>query len=114
MKNKKRLIDANDAQERLCAVCKNAFPGPCYPDCCNFVDAIRDSKTVDAVEVVHGRWAFRQSKDYKFCIDAVCTACNVVIDSHPENILEYRQRAIKKKLRHCPHCGAKMDKEAGT
>ena len=81
MANEKRLIDANDAQERLCAVCKNAFPGPCHPDYCNFVDAIRDSKTVDAVEVVRckdcihrviGTWAkCTGRKPDDFCSDGV-------------------------------------------
>ena len=74
-----------------------------------FRKRVEMAPTIDAVEVVHGRLEFRPSKKYKFVIDAVCTACNVVIDSHPEYLLEYRQMAIKKKLRYCPACGARMD-----
>ena len=67
--------------------------------------------SVDVAPVRHGRWEFRRSEKHKFNTDAVCTACNTAVDSHPENNLEHRQTSIKKKLRYCPNCGAKMDLE---
>jgi hypothetical protein len=99
MATERRLIDANDVYSLFE---KNGTARLHVGD----IDVI---PRVDAVEVVHGRWEFRQSQEYSWCADAVCTACETVIDTHVDNKLEYRQEAIKKKLRYCPNCGAKMD-----
>lgn len=72
-------------------------------------DAIERIGKLEAVQ--HGRWEFRQNKECSWCTDAICTACTNIIDSYVYNGLEYRQKAIKKRLRYCPNCGAKMDKE---
>lgn len=48
--------------------------------------------TVDAVEVVHGRWENEQIGFMYY--DAICSACK----SHNNSASRY-----------CPHCGAKMD-----
>ena len=56
---------------------------------------IEDAPTVDAVEVVHGRWEYYHKQN-----KAVCTNCSF------ERDLDVNfGRAIS-----CPNCGAKMDK----
>lgn len=72
---------------------------------------ISEVPTIEADPVRHGRWEFRRNKKYTWCADAVCTACETVIDTHVDNDVEYRQEGIKKRLRYCPNCGAKMDLE---
>ena len=57
------------------------------------LDSIDSQPTVDAVEVVHGRWI--QDKQSKFEHRYNCSACNYrLIDEH---------------CNYCPNCGAKMD-----
>ena len=99
MATEKRLIDANDVYALFG---QNGMARL-------HVGHIDLLPRVDAVEVVHGRWEFRRSVKYSWCTDAVCTACETVIDTHIDNDVEYRQEAIKKKLLYCPNCGAKMD-----
>ncbi len=53
--------------------------------------------TVDAVEVVHGRWIFKHNPitdPKKYFIRIVCSKCNL----HTGQTSNY-----------CPNCGAKMD-----
>ena len=68
MANEKRLIDAN----------AYAYPG----------DLINEP-TIDAVEVVHGRWRFRKNWDF-----FVCSECSYESSNYSN---------------YCPNCGAKMD-----
>ncbi len=83
MANEKRLIDANDAWQKTFN--------------CDEVAEVRklieDAPTVDAVEVVHGRWKFacvhNGKPHYK------CTNCH---HAFPFANVNY-----------CPNCGAKMD-----
>lgn len=53
-----------------------------------------DMPTVDAVPVVHGRWADRYKSGYKPTRGAVCTEC----DCWNERTAPF-----------CPNCGARMD-----
>jgi hypothetical protein len=55
---------------------------------------VADAETVDAAEVVHGRW--EQGKWATYPDGFVCDKCNVGY-AIPYN--------------YCPNCGAKMDKE---
>ena len=58
-------------------------------------ELLDDCPTVDAVEVVHGRWEQRKILDYfgsKICFR--CTECKTHWDA---------------KSNYCPNCGAKMD-----
>ena len=85
--SKKRLIDAN-------ALIKEACADGAY----GYVDAkqIVDAPTVDAVEVVHGRWVDNGACGYKWAF--YCSKCGY-IDGYPFN----------DRHNYCPNCGAKMD-----
>lgn len=89
MKSKKRLIVAQDA-------CKYA-KGQLIKGKFNFeeydavIETINNTDTIDAVEVVHGRWIdVRQ-----YCGDFMCSNCNGI--------------SCTNKYNYCPDCGAKMD-----
>ena len=91
MENKKRLIDVSDweryynARKQSLEVYEPYYDG--YEDALDHVDDWMDAQpTVDAVEVVHGRW-----------IDGMrCSECGQVDWTKPN---------------YCPNCGAKMDGE---
>ena len=59
--------------------------------------SIKDAPTVEAVEVVHGRWEPRTDV-IGFVRCSVCHDCNIY-DDWPDG----------KKWNYCPNCGAKMD-----
>ena len=90
MATEKRLIDVRDCP---CDGCK---ANPCgHPArCVKF--ALWLNKTVDAVEVVHGRWIPTNSK-----CDCTCSVCNTEFDNIVNDALE--------DWNYCPNCGAKMD-----
>lgn len=60
---------------------------------------IEDFPTAEVVEVVHGKWIFT---GYSLTGDRAyqCSLCNFAV----ANIDEVE-------MKHCPNCGAKMDKE---
>ena len=87
MVNEKRLIYANELLEVL-ELCE--FDTECDRD--TAYSQIKDAPTVDAVEVVHGRWdAVFEYEDFQH---AYCSACG----KRSEYMTNY-----------CPNCGAKMD-----
>ena len=59
------------------------------------VDTVDNAPTVDAVEVVHGRWEEADDGDGLIC--SVCREdfCNIYLETDRFN--------------YCPNCGAKMD-----
>lgn len=71
-------------------------------------ECIREAPTVDAVEVVHGRWELRGNDDNCGC-SYFCSNCH---DSFDEDWFymygQYRH------WNYCPHCGATMDLEEGN
>lgn len=84
MANEKRLIDANDAEKfarEHILDAKERFL---------ILDFLRERSTVDAVEVVHGRWIPCENGGYN------CANCD-------------RRVAFLVHNRYCPNCGAKMD-----
>ena len=89
MATEKRLIDANELTDRLSHTTMVAYPN-LFPGLLAAVEVVDDSPTVDAVEVVHGSWAF---------IAEDCCVCSVC---HKHSIVDYH---------YCPECGAKMDLE---
>ena len=105
MANEKRLIDVNDVIDEINEAISNiAFTSPYQSDISTMVsgmervlDIVEDSPTVDAVEVVHGRWEPRKDAIGFVCC-SVCHDCNI-----------YGDWADGKKWNYCPNCGAKMD-----
>ena len=59
---------------------------------------VKETPTVDAVEVVHGRW-LSEPVEFTYEKDIKCSVCGRYVDE-PEN--------------YCPNCGAKMDGERKT
>ena len=104
MEKKTRLIDANEAKNIIKA---NDWSNPTVPVAVNLI--IDSVTTVEAKPIVHARWEFRRNERQSWCTDAVCTACETIIDTHVDNDVEYRQEAIQERLLYCPHCGAQMD-----
>ena len=103
MANEKRLIDANELSLKIIATKFNL--GSAQSDWQKgYIDGlmaafclIKDAPTVDAVEVVHGRWIFKHDPitDPKgYFIRIVCSKCNL---------------HTGQKSNYCPQCGAKMD-----
>jgi len=83
MPNEKRLIDANALTDDTYIL--NSWDAP-------IVRAwLDDQPTVDAVEVVHGRWI------HKGAWHIECSECNYIL-AH-----------IGEAKNYCPYCGAKMD-----
>ena len=110
MANEKRLIDANELMDEFrrymverydkgkcvsgenCKTCENG---------CLWRKVVNKAPTVDAVEVVHGRWD--DTGRYIFpdgSIAVRCTECGCAL-----NMGEFE----KYYWNYCPNCGAKMD-----
>ena len=99
MVNEKRLIDANEIEQMFY---KQVELGA--TDLMDAFDyALEDAQTIDAVEVVHGRWVSLTE-----CANAgvYCSVCNKKVYKE-----DYALCNRKNKLRsnYCPNCGAKMD-----
>lgn len=90
----KRLIDANALIYEIAGIYQRHYINSAYQFIHDFFRAvfrrIYKAPTVDAVEVVHARWAFIGEE----C--CVCSAC------HNASPVDYY---------YCPECGAKMDLE---
>ena len=107
MANEKRLIDANALETAIQGtVSQVALDAPYDPEWFTRLAArqfeilkiIDDAPTVDAVEVVHGRWIEKQ-EPITWCEDDVeifyeCSICGC----------QYFGQSP-----YCPNCGAKMD-----
>ena len=90
METKKRLIDANALMDTLKKRTSTAYPNELWGLLLS-QDFVENAPTVDAVEVVHGRWFAHHSHSYE------CTCC------HAKYIT---MRA--KDWNYCPNCGADM------
>ena len=87
-----------------------------YRRICELEIGIGKTPTVDAAEVVHGKWLYDSGSERYFC-----SACNEyalsattneqVADYDWEENLVYHIEVITKEFwtDYCPHCGAKMD-----
>ena len=119
MADKVRLIDANallGKLSRMIEYCKTDSKVNGLTALFQVGDAVMDCPTVDAVEVVHGRWLFDSNTERCFC--SVCneealytSKDDPIFDydweenlrySHTETILEEHL------TNYCPNCGAKM------
>ena len=95
MVNDKRLIDANEAFEIVTDLAGQADTKGAYKAFWTAARAIQKMPTVDAVEVVHGRWVMKETMIRSpFAKNAYCSVC-----------LEETSYAHN----YCPNCGAKMD-----
>ena len=86
MANEKRLIDANALLEKAHWIIRSDGTRV-------FVihaEDVDDAPTVDAVEVVHGRWETIEGRAYLGCL---CSNCQKWSDA---------------KTNYCPNCGAHM------
>lgn len=70
---------------------------------------INDAKTVDAVEVVHGRWGIIGGDLHSNGYPVVCTICNKAHFVHYKNSLGgLNLNELFELPKYCPNCGTKM------
>ena len=103
MANEKRLIDANALRNQVMNEIRhywNCGEGGYYL-AEDVIPDIDNAPTVDAVEVVHGRW--RVSRASEISKTVWCTACGEEIYIHKNDTLKIDR------MPYCPNCGAKMD-----
>ena len=100
--NKKRLIDANELAKEYQFTEDHTSPLTPWTitDILNILD---EAPTVDAVEVVHGRWNESDWGGVKVGGFMACSNCNVMIPKADKN------HYCLLRLNYCPNCGAKMD-----
>lgn len=99
MEGNKRLIDANVVLEKQFTAGLSDVSGNYYGHAdVVFADDIENAPTVDAVEVVHGRW--EQVQKWATKAKYRCSVCGrEIMSATTVNIEKYP---------YC-HCGAKMD-----
>ena len=110
MANDKRLIDGNKAQAVLANMAEHLMEAG-NPEMAGAVgyaaEVIGNQRTVDAVEVVYGRWekCWQEKSRHYFR----CSNCQTAYMDGVSGAIapEYGSRA----WRYCPNCGAKMDGE---
>ena len=94
MATEKRLIDANALITILEEITEKDESMYFHLD--EITQEIFDTPTVDAVEVVHGRWVNTE-------LGTLCTNCHRCFDPDFEI-----RRTVCRELKHCPECGADM------
>ena len=102
MSTKKRLIDANALISEYAPFLEKAmFEGDAlqYTHFKTMVFILQNAPTVDAVEVVHGRW---EPHPHAYGFER-CSVCH--------DFCIWGEWADGKKWNYCPNCGAKMDLE---
>ena len=90
MANEKRLIDANALMDALKKRTSTAYHNELW-GLMLAQDFVEDAPTVDAVEVVHGRW-----EEYQVPHIMCCSECDWAT-------------GVQDDFNYCPNCGAKMD-----
>ena len=106
MENEKRLIDANAIEAKIEKNFKKLIANQNRPDlsaALSYVgDLIIEAPTVDAVEVVHGRWV--QMEFWPGGGTWRCSECGY-------QVMFMEDTPYAKAMHYCPNCGAKMDGE---
>ena len=110
MANEKRLIAVDEWDtffaEHIYNRCFRNEYEQGYTDALDRVDDwMDDHPTVDAVEVVHGRWE-DESDEYEKGMDLRCLVCGGRADSFVGGTEDWY---CLWKPNFCPHCGARMD-----
>lgn len=82
----KRLIDANALMKNIGKIPQ--LRGITYG---RMKKAVEETPTIDAVEVVHGRWVFDRPNHYK------CSLCDAMWSG------------VARFMKFCPNCGMPMD-----
>ena len=108
MANEKRLIDANAFKMILELVRQDYLEEDTFSSdfAANVIETVQDeylanAPTVDAVEVVHGRW--EHIRDYgNGNVFSYCSNCKTPIRVNSQFALELDNH-------YCRYCGAKMD-----
>ena len=96
MASEKRLIDFEKARNAVMQILAGKVTTPIAVK----VSMAIQEATVDAVEVVHGRWLLEREPDGK----PYCFHCSVCDD-------DFHHISINTAYDYCPNCGAKMDGE---
>ena len=101
MANEKRLIDANAFWNRLNNTVYDLFdPESDFGYSPGIIKIVLDqTKTVDAVEVVHGYW-------YEHHGITICSHCQAMFDT---DLTMLQVPSTWNMPNYCPNCGAKMD-----
>lgn len=94
MATENRLIDAHDLWSDIMMLPHNGDMISSE----EVEQAIKDAPTVDAVDVVHGRWEPSEA----MILSAKCSECKCWVTKHSIDEPDFR---------YCPNCGAKMDGE---
>lgn len=106
MANEKRLIDAHE-------LAKNWFYTNDTGTKVVELLEIEQAPTVDAVEVVHGRWERCGGDLHSSGYAIFCSVCNKVHFVHRKYSLGgLNCKELFEKPKYCPNCGAKMDGES--
>ena len=79
----------------------------------NLIMCIKNAPTVDAVEVVHGRWERCGGDLHSSGYAIYCSVCNKTHFVHYKNSLGglYGCKELFEKPKYCPSCGAVMEVE---
>ena len=103
-----RLIDANELAKEYQFTEDHTSPLTSWTitDILNILD---EAPTVDAVEVVHGRWIYEKDTVMVWTTKAICSACKCVVAHNTDLSHEYGIEKHEKRNKYCPECGAKMD-----
>jgi hypothetical protein len=101
MANEKRLIDANAAWELLRSLGSRDYRREkgTISDAMKMLSHPAYTPTVDAVEVVHGRWHENDGL-------TTCSHCGALFDI---NLRMLKVPSTWEMPNYCPNCGAKMD-----
>lgn len=77
------------------------------------LEDVSNAPTVDAVEVVHGRWERCGGDIHSSGYAVYCSVCNKTYFVHYEYSLGglYGHKELFEKPKYCPSCGAVMDGE---
>ena len=107
MENEKRLIDANKLMEHLTR-CIDAEKGLFLAVCVAIKCFVEQMPTVDAVEVVHGRWEDEHGGKYANPRYR-CSVCKEKALFKFERDLLDNWKEVQALTPICPYCMAKLD-----
>lgn len=104
-----RLIDADELGKCMCGICNADYSDePCEPTDCVFRNAVKNAPTIDAVQVVHGRWEDRYGGRYANPVYD-CSVCkNAALGKLKRDELG-TTRFVQELSAMCPHCGTEME-----